>query len=70
MAQTTKDRLVSGRTRPWIENFAVLLICGHRAVMREIDAHGPYRFAFCERCQDVRDFAKRKPSRSCWTGRI
>jgi hypothetical protein len=66
-----KDRLVSGRTRPWNESHPVLLTCGHRHYMpeREIGST-PYRFAWCKRCKDVRDFAKRKPSNRRWTGQI
>jgi hypothetical protein len=66
-----KDRLVSGRTRPWNESHPVLLTCGHRHYMAEQQvATTPYRFAWCTKCHDTRDFAKRKPSRSRWTGHI
>jgi hypothetical protein len=64
------DRLVSGRTRPWHESHPVLLTCGHRHYMPELEIASSHRFAFCTRCQDVRDFAKRKPSRRRWSGHI
>lgn len=65
-----KDRLVSGRTRPWHESHPVLLACGHRHYMAEQDIASSPKFAFCMRCQDVRNFARRKPSNRRWTGHI
>jgi hypothetical protein len=59
---TQADRLVSGRTRPWIENFLVRLTCSHSAVVHEAEVHGEYRFTFCKHCHEVRDFAKKRPA--------
>jgi hypothetical protein len=41
-------------------HFRQLLTCGHRAVAEYLTAE-KYPSAFCDRCQDVRDFAKARP---------
>jgi hypothetical protein len=53
MAETTRTDVGDG------VHAVQLLTCGHRAVVVSEFSH-QYPFAFCDRCQDVRNFASRK----------
>jgi len=44
------------------EHTQQLLTCGHKTIV-ETALIAAYPTAFCARCQDVRGFAKRSPSR-------